>query len=103
MEYVKGCAVCQQSKILTHKKQMPLYCITTKENMSPFQVVAMDLIMSLPMQRGLDAILTIIDHGCSRVAIFLPCSIHNSGAGVTQLYLNHIYPWYRLPQKIISD
>ena len=68
-----------------------------------FQVVAMDLITGLPMQRGLDAILTIVDHGCSRVAIFLPCSIHISRAGVTQLYLNHIYPWYGLPQKVISD
>ena len=71
--------------------------------MPPFQVVAMDLIMGLPMQRGLDAILTIIDYGCSRVAIFLPCSIHISGAGIAQLYLNHIYLWYGLPRKIISN
>ena len=60
--------------------------------MPPFQVVAMDLITGLPMQRGLDAILTIIDHGCLRAAIFLPCSIYISGAGVAQLYLNHVYP-----------
>ena len=82
---------------------MPLYCIPTEENMPPFQVVAMDLITGLLMQRGLDAILTIVDHGCSRAAIFLPCSIHISGAEVTQLYLNHVYPWNRLPWKIISD
>ena len=60
----------------------------------------MDLIMGLPMQRGLDAILTIVDHGCSRAAIFLLCSIHILGAGVAQLYLN---PWYRFPRKIISN
>ena len=102
-EYVKGCTVCQQSKILTHKKQTPLYCIPTEENMPPFQVVAMDLITGLPMQRGLDDILTILDHGHSKAAIFLPCSIHISGAGVTQLYLNHIYLWYGLPWKIISN
>ena len=71
--------------------------------MPPFQVVAMDLITGLPMQRGLDAILTIVDHGCSRAAIFLPCSTHILGAGVAQLYLNHVYPWYGLPRKIISD
>ena len=104
-----GCWICQRmcnmptSKILTHKKWTPLYHLPTKENMPPFQVVAMDLITGLPMQRGLDAILTIIDHGCLRAAIFLPCSIHISGAGVAQLYLNHIYPWYGLPRKIISD
>ena len=96
-KYVRGCTVCQQSKILTHKKQTPLYHISTEENMPPFQVITMDLITGLPMQRGLDAILTIIDHGCSRAVIFLPCSIHISGAGVAQLYLNHMYLWYRLP------
>jgi hypothetical protein len=33
MEYVKGCATCQQNKILTHRKTMPTYQIPTKENM----------------------------------------------------------------------
>ena len=103
VEYIKGCATCQQSKILTHKKHTLLYCIPTEENTPPFQVIAMDLITGLPTQKGLDAILMIVDHGCSRAALFLPCSTHISGAGIAQLYLNHIYPWYRLPRKIISD
>ena len=103
VEYIKGCATCQQSKILTHRKHTPLFCIPMEENMPPFQVIAMDLIMGLPAQKGLDAILTIVDHGSSRAALFLPCSTHISGAGIAQLYLNHVYPWYRLPRKIISD
>ena len=103
VEYIKGCATCQQSKILTHKKHTPLYCIPTKENTLPFQVVTMDLITELPTQGKFDTILTIIDHGCSRAALFLPCNTHISGAGITQLYLNYIYPWYGLPRKIISN
>ena len=71
--------------------------------MPPFQVVVMDLITGLPVQRGLDAILTIIDHGCSRAALFLLCSTYISGAGIMQLYLDNIYLWYGLPRKIISD
>ena len=63
----------------------------------------MDLITGLPAQKELNTILTIVDHGCSRAALFLPCSIHISGTGIAQLYLNHIYPWYGLPRKIISD
>ena len=55
------------------------------------------------MQGKFDTILMIVDHGCSRAALFLPCATHISGAGITQLYLNHIYPWYGLPRKIISD
>ena len=77
--------------------------IPTEENMPPFQVVAMDLIMGLPAQKGLDTILTIMDHRCSREALFLPCSTHISGAGIAQLYLNHVHLWYGLPRKIISD
>jgi hypothetical protein len=28
--YVKGCAICQQNKIMMHWKKMPLYQITTE-------------------------------------------------------------------------
>ncbi len=46
----------------------------------------MDLITRLPKSRGYDAILTIVDHGCSRGAIFLPCLTTITGPQITQLY-----------------
>jgi hypothetical protein len=102
-EYIKGCATCQQNKILTHHKTAPVYRIPTTENAWPFQRVAMDLITGLPSVKGKDTILTIIDQGCSQVAIFLPCSITITGLGITQLYHNHIFQWFGLPTKTISD
>jgi len=30
-DYIKGCTTCQQNKILTHKKKIPLYRISTKK------------------------------------------------------------------------
>jgi hypothetical protein len=102
-DYVKGCAICQQNKILTHKKQIPLYCITTNENALPFQQVAMDLITGLPIQNGKDTILTIVDHGCSRAALFLPCITTITGPAIAQLYLDNVYRWFGLPTKVISD
>ena len=86
-DYVKGCAICQQMKINTHPRKTPLYRISTTEDMLPFQTVAMDLITGLPMSRGNDAILTIVDHSCSRAAIFIPCQTTVTGPGVAQLYL----------------
>ena len=80
-----------------------MYQIPTTPNTLPFQTVAMDLITGLPNRRGYNAILTIIDHGCSRAAIFLPCTTNISGPGIAQLYLNHVYQWFSLPMKIISD
>jgi len=63
----------------------------------------MDLITGLPSVRGKDAILTIIDHGCSRAALFLPCSTTITGPGIAALYLKNIYPWFGLPKKVITD
>ena len=102
-DYVKGCASCQQNKIITHKTRTPAYRIPTTDHTLPFQQVAMDLITGLPMCKGKDAILTIVDHGCSQAAIFLPCMTTITGAGIAQLYLDNIYRWFGLPTKVISD
>jgi hypothetical protein len=63
----------------------------------------MDLITRLPPVKGKDMILTIVDQGCSHAAIFLPCSTTIMGPGITQLYHDHVFRWFGLPTKIISD
>ena len=64
-DYIKGCAICQQNKNITHRKKTPLYGITVPLDARPFQQIAMDLITGLPLRNGKDTILTIVDHGCS--------------------------------------
>jgi hypothetical protein len=100
---IKGCATCQQNKIQMHKRKTLLYKITTTKGALPFQQVAMDLITELPVHKGHNAILTIVDHGCSRAALFLPCSTSITGPGIARLYLDNVYRWFGLPTKIISD
>jgi transposase InsO family protein len=63
----------------------------------------MDLITGLPKSDGYNAILTIGDHRCPQGAIFLPCSTTITGTGIAKLYLEHVFRWFGLPQKIISD
>ena len=60
-DYIKGCAVCQQNKILTHRKATPMYHIPTQPRTLPFQSVAMDLITGLPKRHNHNTILTIVD------------------------------------------
>jgi Chromo (CHRromatin Organisation MOdifier) domain/Integrase zinc binding domain len=103
MEYVKGCAIGQQNKNLTHRIKTPLFWIPSVIDAKPFSHIAMDLIMGLPKSDGHDAILTIVDHGCSRGAIFLPCSTTITGTGIAKLYLENIFRWFGLPKRIISD
>ena len=102
-QYVAGCALCQQNKIHTTRKRTPLYCIPGDPSMRPFNVVALDLITQLPEANGYNAILTIVDQGCSRAAIFLPCQTTITGEGVVLLYLKHVFLWFRVPSRVISD
>jgi RNase H-like domain found in reverse transcriptase/Integrase zinc binding domain len=102
-QYVKGCGPCQQNKTLTHQTKVPLYRINVPSEAQPFQVIAMDLITQLPKCDGFDAILTIVDHGCSHAAVFIPCHTTITGEGVAKLYFEHIYKWFGLPDRMISD
>jgi hypothetical protein len=101
--YVKGCAKCQESKVITHMKRAPLYPFDTHVEQGPFQYVSMDLITDLPRSNRYDAILTIVDQGCSKAAKFLPCNKTIDGQGVAQLYFEHLFPWFGIPKHIISD
>ena len=102
-QYIKGCATCQQNKNLTHQTKIPLYHISIPPDALPFQQIAMDLITGLPRVRGKDVVLMIVNHGCSRAAVFLPCATTIMGLGIAALYLKNIYPWFGLPRKIITD
>jgi hypothetical protein len=101
-KYVEGCATCQQNKNLP-KKATPEYRIPVPVTAVPFEVIAMDLVTQLPESNGYDAILTIVDHGCTRAALFLPCKTNITGAEIARLYFDHVYRWFGLPKRIISD
>jgi Integrase zinc binding domain len=102
-DYVEGCGECQQNKIRTHRLRVPIYKIDTPSDAKPFERIAMDLITGLPKSHGYDAILTIVDHGCSRAATFVPCSTTVTGPEIAQMYLDNVYRWFGLPKKVITD
>ena len=102
-QYVAGCALCQQNKICTTKKKTPLYHIPGDPSMHPFNVIALDLITQLPKANGYNIILTIVDQGCSRATVFLPCHTTVTGEGIALLYLKHLFPWFGVPSRVISD
>ena len=102
-DYVKGCTIFQQIKVQTHKQHTPMYHIPTDPDTLLFKTITMDLITGLPTRQGFNAILMIVDHRCSRAAVFLPCTTTISRPSIAQLYLDNVYRWFSLPTKIISD
>jgi hypothetical protein len=81
----------------------PLLQFDTHMKEGPFQYVSMDLIIDLPRSEGYDAILTIIDQGCSKATKFIPYNKMIDTKGVACEYLHHLVPWFGLPKWIISD
>jgi hypothetical protein len=77
--------------------------ITPKEQAPPFVTIALDLITDLPPLLGYDSILTITNHDCSKAAVFISCSKTVTGEGIVQLYVQHVFPHFGVPRKVISD
>jgi hypothetical protein len=103
LDYVKGCADCQRNKVNNRPQKAALSPIFAKPEALPFETVAMDFIVKLPLSEGFDSILTITDHDCTKMTVFIPCNEAISAEGVARLYLQHVFKNYGLPQKIISD
>ena len=69
----------------------------------PFETVAIDFITKLPISQGYDSILTVTDHDCTKVSIFIPCNEEINAEGTAALYLKQVVVNFGLPHKIISD
>jgi hypothetical protein len=81
----------------------PLFPINTKKEAAPFTTIVLDLIVDLPKSAGYDSIITITDHDVSKALLFLPCNQTIGAIGVAQLYMQHVFPHFSIPQKVISD
>ena len=97
MQYVKGCGVCQSTKLALVRPKPPLYPITAEPSALPFSTIALNLIVDLPPSQGYDSILTITDHDISKAALFFPCNQTITGEGVAMIYAQHVFPHYGVP------
>ena len=83
---VKGCADCQHNKVNNQTRRAPLSPIFAKPGVLPFETVAIDFIVKLPLSNGFDSILTIMDHDCTKAVILIPCNETITAEGVAKLY-----------------
>ena len=86
-DYVKGCVDCQRNKVNNQTIRAPLSPIFAKPGVLPFETVAMDFIVKLPLSNGFNSILTITDHDCTKAVILILCNETVTAKGVAKLYL----------------
>ena len=102
-QYVRGCQTCQASKVNMHPMAPPITPHDVASNPFPFKQVSIDLVMDLPLAKGCDSILTIVDQGLTKATFFLPTNKTASSAEIANLYHNIVYPNYGIPDAVISD
>lgn len=68
----------------------------------PFEVITMDLIMELPMSKGFNAVLVIVDK-LTEYGIFIPTTTSCTSASVAKIVLEHVIVHYGLCNQVVSD
>jgi hypothetical protein len=101
--YVQGCAICQANKIITKRNAPGLHPIPPAIDAKPFETIAIDLIVKLPISNGYDSILTITDHDCTKGIILIPCREDMGTEELAKQFKERAFPYIGLPTKIISD
>jgi hypothetical protein len=97
--YVEGCDRCQRYRKDIHPKAL----IQPQEvPEGPWQTIGIDLIGPLPVSRGKDAILNIVDHYTKQIHLF-PVTTQLTADGVASIYFEQVFPLHGIPKKIISD
>jgi hypothetical protein len=100
-KYVEGCTTCQQSKVNTHPIKLGLLPLQGAQR--PFQYISIDFITDLPKVSNYDSILTVIDQGLTKTIRLIPCSKTTDAAELVKILIQHIFIWFGIPDKIISD
>ena len=98
--YVNGCLICPKIK---PNRRMPIgELVPTQIPERPWKIITMDLIGPLPMSRGHNMILNVVDRH-SKLLYSLPCHETITVEGVARIFQKEIWPHEGIPEQIITD
>ena len=82
-------------------KASSIWFIRTITNSKPWQSIALDFITDLPVSKGFNVILTVVDR-YTKMAHFLSCTKEISSEETTEIVMREICRHHGLPDSIIS-
>ena len=101
--YVNGCAICHITKNQPQKPKIPINPITPSEEPEPFDTVSIDFIGELPGSTGNNAIMVVVDQGCTKGTVFIPCTTNTGTEEAAALYVTNVWRRFGLPHFQILD
>ena len=99
-DYVRHCPTCQRDKVERRKPAGLLKPLVGTS--SPWADVSCDLIGELPRSNEFNAILVVVDR-LTKMAVFRPTTTNATASGIAQLFIDHVYPRFGLPSRVVSD
>lgn len=99
-DYVRSCDTCCRAKPSRHRPYGLLRPLDIPEG--PWQSVTMDFITALPMSKGNDSVLVVVDR-YSKMAHFVPCRKSINAEETARLLLDQVVKLHGVPKEIITD
>ncbi|CUA73094.1 Transposon Ty3-G Gag-Pol polyprotein [Rhizoctonia solani] len=98
--YVAHCETCIRSKPVNQLPVGLLKPLQIPER--PWEHIAYDLIVGLPLSEGFDAILSVIDR-FSKMAHFIPTHSTATSQDIANLFITYVWKLHGLPLSTVSD
>ncbi|QRW15631.1 Retrotransposable element Tf2 protein [Rhizoctonia solani] len=98
--YVSHCKTCIRSKPTNQVPVGLLKPLQIPER--PWEDIAYDMIVGLPISEGFNAILTVIDR-FSKMVHFIPTQSTASAIDIANLFITYIWKLHGLPKSTVSD
>ena len=99
-DWVKRCVLCARSKPDRSGNNGLLRPL--QQAAGPWSSISVDFVTQLPPSNGYDAIMVVVDR-FTKYSIFIPCMTALSTLDTAQLFIDHVFSKFGLPQEIISD
>ena len=100
MDYIASCGPCTRNKPRRHKPYGLLQSLPIPEQ--PWHSISMDHIEQLPLSRGHDSILVVVDR-FSKMAIFIATTVTATSKDLAGEFLRFVASKHGCPQDIVSD
>jgi len=99
IDFVRSCPECQKNKASRHQP----YGLSSPLELpyAPWQSIALDFIMELPLSDGCDQLWVVIDR-FTKMAHFIPLR-EKTAADLAIISAREIWKHHRLPTDIVSD
>ncbi|KAJ2925766.1 hypothetical protein H1R20_g11329, partial [Candolleomyces eurysporus] len=98
--YIAGCEPCQRNKSPTVRPAGPLHPLPVPD--ARFTSVAIDFVGPLPVDKGLDCVVTMTDRLGADVKL-VPCKSTVTAQEFAEIFFDHWYCDNGLPLEIVSD